>query len=419
MKQNLLLVIIAIVTFGLTESTVKAKLIGYWKFEGIPTDSSGCGNHGSEHGQLMYAKGVDGLAIDLDGSGDYVKLPNESHFDLTKALTIAAWIKVDKFTAENQTLISKGSRDWYIRSTGNRGLLTWYCNDTQENERIESRTPIADGKWHHVVGIYDGSAMKFYIDGTLDVSEENSGLVHESDYPVLIGAAPDAFEASDWKGMIDEAAIFDHPLTDEEVSLLHEKGPDEFLNPKLTEIIRAIRHAEDMLENEGPEETIKFLEEIIANARNDNQQSNSLGVSILRTVKPELELLLTRAREAANQPKQQIMDGYRKALLSYRIGISNTLSTSLKLFTALAANDYVDLISSVLQNNGHYLHALAAGADKLIKQQKPHHVAAFLEANMSGYTNFKPTILFTTLLESTVCLKSIYNWHARTWLQFK
>ncbi len=407
MKQNLLLVVIAIVTFGLTKSTVNAKLIGYWKFEGVPADSSGYGNHGSEHGQLMYAKGVDGLALDLDGSGDYIEIPNESHFDLTKALTVAAWIKVDKFTAENHTLIAKGPKDWYIRSTGNSDLLTWYCNDTDQNERISSKSPIADGKWHHVVAIYDGAAMKIYIDGKLDVSEENSGLVHESDYPVLIGAAPEDSLGSDWKGMIDEAVIFDHPLTGEEVSLLREKGPDEFLDPKLAEIIRATRHAEDMLENDGPEETIKFLEKIIAKAQKDNQYRNSTGLSILKTVMPRLQLQLTRARDTANQPKKKLIDDYRKALLSNRLGISNTVSTSLKLFTVLASDDYVDLISSVLQKDGYYFYALAAEADKLIKLQKPRKVAAFLEANLSGYRNSREKYPFSNL-SAEHCVPELY-----------
>ncbi len=415
MKQNLFLVIIAIVTFGLTKSTANAKLIGYWKFDGITLDSSGYGNHGLEYGQLMYAKGVEGLAIDLDGSGDYIKIPNESHFDLTEALTLAAWIKVDKFTAENHTLISKGPRDWHIRSVVSSDLLDWYCNDTNPNERITSRTSVADGKWHHVAGIYDGSEMRLYIDGVLDVSAENSGLVDESDYPVLIGAAPVAIEGSDWKGMIDEVAIFDHPLTAEEVSLLHKKSPEEFLKPKLAEIIRATRHAGDMLENEGPEETIKFLEEIIAKARKDNQNSNSHGLSILQTVMPDLQLQLTRATEAANQPKQQIMDGYRKGLLSNRLGISNTVSTSLKLFTALAADDYVDLISSVLQKNGFYLNALAAQADKLIKLHKPQQVAAFLEANLSGYRKYRQENSFNDS-SAEHCVSEIYFQLARAYL---
>ena len=36
---------------------------------------------------------------------------------------------------------------------------------------------VKDGQWHHVAGIYDGTNMFIYVDGTLDASQPATGLI--------------------------------------------------------------------------------------------------------------------------------------------------------------------------------------------------------------------------------------------------
>ena len=38
-------------------------------------------------------------------------------------------------------------------------------------KRLTGNTVIGDGTWHHVVGTYDGNALRIYVDGMLDATK--------------------------------------------------------------------------------------------------------------------------------------------------------------------------------------------------------------------------------------------------------
>ena len=46
---------------------------------------------------------------------------------------------------------------------------------------------VNDGRWHHLVGIYDGTRIRLYVDGQLDVCGEASGNINRNSFRVLIG----------------------------------------------------------------------------------------------------------------------------------------------------------------------------------------------------------------------------------------
>jgi hypothetical protein len=107
---------------GPSSQTIKAVaadpagLVGHYPFEGNVINTSGfapAGN-GILVGGPTFRPGVFGQAIDLDGSGDYVNSGNGSLFNLTKQLTIAAWIKINNFDKKHQTIIIKGDNSWRL-----------------------------------------------------------------------------------------------------------------------------------------------------------------------------------------------------------------------------------------------------------------------------------------------------------------
>jgi hypothetical protein len=80
-------------------------------------------------------------------------------------------------------------------------------------------------RWHHVVAQKNGDRMELYFDGVLD-----RVLPLDSDYPTLpchliVGRrTPDAQDPKDSRsfvGRLDELALYDHPLTAEEVRRHH------------------------------------------------------------------------------------------------------------------------------------------------------------------------------------------------------
>jgi beta-galactosidase len=87
---------------------------------------------------------------------------------------------------------------------------------------------VNDGQWHHVAGVYDGTNMFLYVDGTLDVSQPATGSISQNSYPVCIGAnaipgvglEPGYF----FNGLIDEASICNRALTASEIQADYEAG---------------------------------------------------------------------------------------------------------------------------------------------------------------------------------------------------
>ena len=79
--------------------------------------------------------------------------------------------------------------------------------------------------WHHIVGTYDGTNQKLYLDGVLgdtepDVWNNHAGTNH------LIGAASGASGSPSffWNGSIDEVMFWDSELTAAQINSLHKRG---------------------------------------------------------------------------------------------------------------------------------------------------------------------------------------------------
>jgi hypothetical protein len=189
---------------GPSSQTIKAVaadpagLVGHYPFEGNAINTSGLGpaGNGILVGGPTYKAGVIGQAIDLDGSGGYVNCGNGSVFNLTKQLTIAAWIKVNSFDKKHQTIISKGDNSWRLARAGDSDSIEFACNGTAATKwdgvgevpwAVTGTTSVNDGKWHHVGGVFDGSALYLYIDGLLESAKAAANSVDISNYKLCIG----------------------------------------------------------------------------------------------------------------------------------------------------------------------------------------------------------------------------------------
>jgi hypothetical protein len=101
-----------------------------------------------------------------------------------------------------------------------RFLHRWPLDITTGNNLL-SETVYAPGRWHHVVAQKNGDRMELYVDGVPDRS-----MPLEVDHPTLscrlvIGRrTPDPLDQHDRRafvGRFDELAIYDHPLSADEV----------------------------------------------------------------------------------------------------------------------------------------------------------------------------------------------------------
>jgi hypothetical protein len=82
---------------------------------------------------------------------------------------------------------------------------------------------LESNRWYHIVGIYDGSSIKIYIDGALKGVREVAAPIDDDKLPLRLGS-DDAGKY--FNGEMDEVIIWDRPLTESEIATLAGKtGP--------------------------------------------------------------------------------------------------------------------------------------------------------------------------------------------------
>ena len=147
----------------------------------------------------------------FDGADDYVEVASTDELKITGPLTISLWVRVVQDASDWVRLAGKGDstyRNYGLwLATNGTVLFQIYSNGGYGN--AQTTETINDGRWHHVVGVYDGSTMKVYIDNVERRSISYSEVPRTSDHPFTIGYA--GFHTY-FNGYIDEVMLFNVAL---------------------------------------------------------------------------------------------------------------------------------------------------------------------------------------------------------------
>lgn len=220
---------------------IRSGLKAYWNFDKSDfTDASGNFFDGTESGTLpiefVDGKSGFGKAVVLNGEDQEITITGGEPDDLAFAggsMTISAWLRVDSFDTEWQALIAKGeNNNWRVARHSNDGgiAIAGGLGDTPNSAIVN------DGVWHHMVAIVDregttlgspGTAI--YIDGAKSATTTGTPALTANGKRVQIGENPDA-TGREWQGELDDIAIWDRPLTEDEISSLYNGGEGKTLN---------------------------------------------------------------------------------------------------------------------------------------------------------------------------------------------
>ena len=146
--------------------------------------------------------------------------------------TISAWVKTE--STAGQAIVAYGSRNvdgekWHFRiNPDGAPRVPGAIRTESQGGNQTGDTNVADGQWHHVVSVFDGTDnldVQHYVDGAL---EGETGTTDEpifttvGDILVSIGArqqTPPAFE-NFMDGLIDDVRMYDRALTEIEIQNL-------------------------------------------------------------------------------------------------------------------------------------------------------------------------------------------------------
>ncbi len=184
-------------------------------------DSSGQANNGTNNGASYGVSGKFNTAMDFDGSNDYIDCGNSNSLDIGHG-TWEAWIYPTSFSDHQyHTVVSKyyASAYWFgLYQNGGR-IQLWVAGGAHQ-----STGTVALNRWSHIVVTWDGSVIKYYINGNFD--SQNTGVTGSpatNNYNAQIGADP---QSSNYRftGKLDEIAIFNRVLSATEILDIYKRG---------------------------------------------------------------------------------------------------------------------------------------------------------------------------------------------------
>jgi len=220
MFTRMTLLVSVVLTLSIGASVGNAgSLVGYWSFDDIQgtvvPDRSGTGNDGTINGAPVATEGPFGNALQLDGISDYVDCGNAESLNITDKLTVSAWVRT--VDAGDPAGGEMGGQNHYVSKHNSyqfkhrTNLLIFAIWDGGPYATRISIDNSFNGEWHHVVGTYDGSVLKTYVDGNLEGEAPHVGNIDLNGLNVNIGKNPNQNDQN-FKGAIDEVMIFARDL---------------------------------------------------------------------------------------------------------------------------------------------------------------------------------------------------------------
>jgi len=223
-KKAFLTIFVTILTNTLfTTCLFAGSMVAYWSFnEGsgeVLNDQSGNGNDGQINGKPKWVEGKFGKAIEFDGVDDFVLVKNHDSYNFGKgdSFSISLWINY----------APKG--DWAGALQKFNGGYPFKVEIQPDNQLYFA---IYDGtnfpkafvgdihdEWHHCFFIRDVKNDKLlaYLDGKLKGEGEDTTTTEiANDADLYIGARKPGNTIT-YKGMLDEIAIYNRILTEDEI----------------------------------------------------------------------------------------------------------------------------------------------------------------------------------------------------------
>ena len=211
--------------------------LGWWAFDdgsgSTAADGSGHGNTATVAG-ATWATGHFGGALAFDGVDDHVVVPHSASLDqVTDRMTLAFWLRGDVLTQDWVTAMQRTSAsgawfDWqlYARaldapSTNHPVFRVDWDRDAviEAGEQVEGDIVLSPGTWYFIACTCDGSAMRFYIDGTERGSTAIAGGTIPNGGRSLWLGGNDAW-GEYFDGALDDVRIYDRALGQGEIQAL-------------------------------------------------------------------------------------------------------------------------------------------------------------------------------------------------------
>lgn len=219
---------------GVILGVSSSNLLGYWKLDetsGTIANNLSSSANGTLSGGLDFSiNGTSGKvsrALDLNGSSHYIDVTNSSLLNPTH-VTVSVWVYIHSYPVAYPRVVAKDSAvgdagQAYHMIVHNNGKVFFRINNSGWKGG-DFDTSLSLNTWYHLVGTFDGSEVKAYINGVQEATTYAfSGTIDTSDGDNLtIGFQPGSSNYFD--GLIDDVRIYDYALSLSQIQGLYQLG---------------------------------------------------------------------------------------------------------------------------------------------------------------------------------------------------
>ncbi|MFE6236469.1 LamG-like jellyroll fold domain-containing protein [Cellulosimicrobium sp. NPDC057862] len=203
----------------------------------VAADTSGWGNAGAISGGTTWVTGRSGTALRFDGSSGKVTVPDSAGLDLAGTMTVAAWLRPERVATQHVVKKAQSYEvDGYELSVASTGRPFFRVNQASSGDAFRvnaSSVPVADGStWTHVVGTFDGSRLRLFVNGVEQGSVAGPAAVGTNALPLVIGDQSGG--GYPFKGAVDGVRLYDRALSASEVAALYAGSPPGPVAPVAT-----------------------------------------------------------------------------------------------------------------------------------------------------------------------------------------
>jgi len=180
-----------------------------------------------------WTTGRFGNALDFDGTDDYLNAGDSSELRGMNTLAVSAWIYPEDTSNANQIVVVSRGYNYWLYIEGTVKFIVWNSGGSGVTSSF-ALTDLIQNQWSHLIGTYDGSNVKIYLNGVLKDTQSQTGSVRDVSGNLYIGLNPETHSTYEFDGKIDDVRIYDYARSASEIRTDYNAGKIARFGPHST-----------------------------------------------------------------------------------------------------------------------------------------------------------------------------------------
>jgi hypothetical protein len=193
----------------------------------VVADASMYKCEGTIVGDAKWITGYTGGALEFVAAS-HVTVPEIPEQDVTSQMSVMAWVKTTSSPnwcrVVDKSQYQTSGFDLVLTQGGGLPRLEFFVANT--TSLVDATTPVIDNRWHFIAATFANKTLKIFVDGVRQASttSTNNVDINPNNLPVMIAGESSSNGGNQFLGAVDEVALYNRELTDEEILSIFRNG---------------------------------------------------------------------------------------------------------------------------------------------------------------------------------------------------